>query len=277
MIETAFFGKNLCNLLSNEIIKEFNTLDSSHTTEIVVVDVEQFTILKGSTSINTPINYSKLFRDFVEKNLSIEKSYNVIDLIEYGIKSKSDCININSYFDSTTLYMETPILNLDLQGKYLIDNINNVIFHNNSNLYSELSSKKEYLDYLDKPINDNKLNISEDFYGMDLSNKKIYETYLKYIAYNLLEKQICKDIRFLLYYEGNIENLNWETMSLSIESNSMTVNKDWTKSLILDLFDFNINHIKKHLSLNEYDFKNDIISKDRCWEIRDKTSEMILF
>ena len=135
MIETAFFGKNLCNLLSNEIIKEFNTLDSSHTTEIVVVDVEQFTILKGSTSINTPINYSKLFRDFVEKNLSIEKSYNVIDLIEYGIKSKSDYININSYFDSTTLYMETPILNLDLQGKYLIDNINNVIFHNNSSQF----------------------------------------------------------------------------------------------------------------------------------------------
>ena len=63
MIETAFFGKNLCNLLSNEIIKEFNTLDSSHTTEIVVVDVEQFTILKGSTSINTPINYSKLFNN----------------------------------------------------------------------------------------------------------------------------------------------------------------------------------------------------------------------
>jgi hypothetical protein len=48
-------------------------------------------------------------------------------------------------------------------------------------------------------------------------------------------------------------------------------------SLVLDLFDFNYSYIKKHLSLDDYDFSNEILSKDRCWMKRDKTSEMILF
>ena len=83
-METVFFGKNLGNLFLNEIIKEYDKIDISHITNLELVDVTQFIILRGKTSINNPINYSKLFRNYVEDKLGVENKYSIIDLIEYG-------------------------------------------------------------------------------------------------------------------------------------------------------------------------------------------------
>ena len=83
-IITPYYGKNLCNVFANLVIERFNSIDDNHKTKINVVNLNQFLIIKGKTSISSPINYSNLFREYSINNLNLDKSFNVIDLIEYG-------------------------------------------------------------------------------------------------------------------------------------------------------------------------------------------------
>jgi hypothetical protein len=65
-------------------------------------------------------------------------------------------------------------------------------------------------------------------------------------------------------------------MFFDVECKGNIVSEEWIKSLILDIFDFDINHIKNHLGLGEYNFENEILSNNRCWIKKDKTKDMIL-
>lgn len=275
-METPIFGKNLCNLLSNKIIKEFDCIDEHHTTEIKVIDLEQFIVLKGKTSINNSLNYSQLFKSYLNNLSGIDKNFNVIDLINYGTKPKLDFINLELEINKKNDYIIFD-LNETIQGEYHIDLERNLILSTNNKIYNYLISNSEYRHFDFKNIDFDYPYVSDYFFGKSLNSDKIYEVYLKYISYNLFEKQLCKDIKFKMFYSGSILNLNWETMDFKVLSNSNIVSIDWIESLILDLFDFDYYKIKKHLSLNEYDFSNEILSKDKCWMVRDKTSEMILF
>ena len=50
------------------------------------------------------------------------------------------------------------------------------------------------------------------------------------------------------------------------------------KSLVLDVFDFNINKFSNDY-LNEYDIEDDIINqaKDKPWLVKDRTKDLIMF
>jgi hypothetical protein len=275
-METSLYGKKLCNLLSNLIIKNYSEIDINHKTEIKVIDLEQFIVLKGKTSINNPINYSIIFKTFIEEKNNSNKNLNVIDLIEYGVNPSSKIINLDiTLYDSKEYTIFD--LNHTIQGEYYIDYDKNLILHNNKNLFESLILEPEFKDFDGKLIGSSYPFISDELFGKNLNSSKLYEIYLKYVAHNLFEKQICKDINFKLFYTGDINDLSWETMDFKINSNSRITSNEWITSLVLDLFDFNHSYIKNHLSLEEYDFNNEILSKDRCWMIRDKTSEMILF
>jgi hypothetical protein len=275
-METPLFGKNLCNLLCNLIIENYDVVDSNHKTEIKVIDLEQFIVLKGKTSINNPINYSIIFKSFIEEKNNSNKNFNVIDLIEYGVNPSSKIINLDVTFNNNQNY---SIFNLHhtIQGEYHIDYDKNLILHNNNKLFEFLLGEPEFNDFEGSNMGSSYPFVSDDLFGKNLNSSKLYEIYLRYISYNLFEKQLCKDINFKVFYSGEITDLSWETMSFNIDSGSNVTSKDWMASLVLDLFDFNYSYIKKHLSLDDYDFSNEILSKDRCWMKRDKTSEMILF
>lgn len=274
-METPLFGKNLCNLLCNKIIQEFYSIDEYHSTEIKVVNLEQFIIIKGKTTITNPLNYSQLFKTYLSDLSKIDKTFNVIDLVEYGAKPKLDFINLNLSFTNSS---PLDIFNLsdELQGEYNIDLDKNLIITTNKRLFEYIISNPEYKDLDGKYIDLTYPYVSDSMFGKSLYSDKIYETYLKYISYNLFEKQLCKDITFNLFYSGEISDINWETIIFDVSSDTNIPSTEWIKSLVLDLFDFNYKVIIKHLSLDTYDFSNEILSNDRCWMLRDKTSEMIL-
>lgn len=275
-METPLFGKNLCNLLCDLIIKQYGKVDSNHKTEIKVIDLEQFIVLKGKTSINNPINYSMIFKSFVEEKNTSDRNFNVIDLIEYGVNPTSNFINLNITFNSNNDFIISE-LDKSIQGEYTINYDKNLILHNNNKLFEFIIQEPEFNGFEGKTISSNYPFVSDNMFGCSLDGSKLYEIYLRYISYNLFEKQLCKDINFELFYNGELKDLSWETMDFKISSNSNIASTEWITSLVLDLFDFNYNYIKKHLSLDEYDFSNEILSKDKCWMLRDKTSEMILF
>ena len=81
------------------------------------------------------------------------------------------------------------------------------------------------------------------------------------------------DIKF---YTGEIDDTNWENVSLKVTSNSLMTSNEWLESLILDLFAFKPDEIIKWWDLNEYDFSEEIISHFNIWKVKDKVGEMIL-
>lgn len=274
-MHTILFGNNLCNLLANKVITEFNNIDENHITDINVIDLENFIVIKGKTTINKSINYSKVFKNYFNSLCENDKVFNVIDLIEYGSNQINDLININlSVLSEDNILLNN--LNYNSQGEYHIINTNKTILYSNDKLFEYLNTLNEYTDFKGEKIQPNYPFVSDSIYGKNLNSSKLYEIYLKYISYNIFEKQICKEIKFNLHYNGNIRNLNWETMELDVSADKCIVSKEWLKSLILDLFDFNYKYIKKHLSLDLYDFENEVLSKDKCWMVRDKTTEMML-
>jgi len=271
---TISYGKNLSNLLANRIIEEFSLIDNDHVTNIFVIDLGQFVVVKGVTSINNPLNYSQLFTLYCQDDLNIDKNFNVIDLIEYNYISNNNVVNIDLSFTKNCLLNEN--LKIESHGFYDIKSNSNFILHNNQRVFDELILIPEFSNYTGLKQKDNFIYTSDEVYGLNLISKKIYYYFLKYISYNIFEKNLSRDINFKLFYVGNLHELNWENIDFEVSSNSLIVSNEWTKSLILDLFDFNYKSIKKHLSLDNYDFSNEILSNDRCWKKRDKVSEIIL-
>ncbi len=274
-MESVLYGTNLCNILVNEIIKEFNVVDKTHLTNITLCDLSQFIVLRGETTIQNPLNYSKLFNTFLSELCESDRNFNVIDLISYNSKPNTNIVDIDITFTSDLL-SEPMVDTFPLFGRFEIDHLNSLVKHNNNKIYDRIIELPEFKDYDGLSVDYYEPYFSINYFGRNLMSSKSYIIYLKYIAYNLFEKQICKDIRFKLFYSGDINNIDWETMSFEIYSESSLPKIEWVKSLILDLFDFKYSHIRKHLSLDEYDFNNEILSKDKCWMKRDKTSEMIL-
>jgi hypothetical protein len=120
------------------------------------------------------------------------------------------------------------------------------------------------------------IHVSDDLYGKSLHSDKLFHIYLKYVWYNLSHTYFINDITFKLKSENkNIFDIRWDNIDFEIDSKNCMVSTKWVESLILDLFDFNPFHIIKHLSLDEYNFENELLSNNRCWEMRDKVSEII--
>jgi len=275
MINTKLYGKNLCNLLSIIIIKEFNKIDDKHLSEIHVVDVGNFIIVKGNTTIKKQTNYSQLFLNYFNDFLSDSRPFNVIDLITYNQKPSVNLINLELEYNSTDFNYELPN-DLNNSGTFNVFDNHNLIIHNNHNLFNELTQLPEYSNYNGEFIYDNTIYTSDKIYGMNLMSEKIYHFFLKNIAYHIFTKGLSKTLEIKLFYHGELTDINHENIDFFIDGEGMIVQKEWLNSLILDVFDFNIDAIKKHLSLDNYDFENEILSNDRCWKRLSKISEMII-
>lgn len=273
---TPFYGKNLCNLFSNLIIVIFSTIDDNHLTSINVTYTGQFYVLTGKTTIKKPLNYSEHFSEYISDIFGGDKNVNVIDLIEYNKVTSLNNFFIDVKHKNIELLFPHIIKESKNQGYFTINEKNNTIYSNNKFLYEKLIDLFEEENYNFVFNNLNLPYVSDDMFGLNLQSKKIYQIYLNYISYNLFEKQLCKEINYFISYEGDINNLNWETMFFDVECKGNIVSEEWIKSLILDIFDFDINHIKNHLGLGEYNFENEILSNNRCWIKKDKTKDMIL-
>jgi len=270
-IETLFYGKNLCNLISILIIEEFNSIDDNHSTKIGVFDFDNFLIIKGKTTINQTVNFSNLIKTKLSELYDLDITKNVIDLISYNTKP-SKLINISISFDNNTLY-KNEIKNSKSRGKqgFVITNkIFNLNFTNNETL-------KDFVDVDDLILidDDNLVYSSDSFYGQDYKSEFIIVQYFMLIAHNIFDSNLCKDITFNLYSK-NFEDLNNEKFFFEIESKTNITSLNWLKSLILDLYPLNFNEINNILSPNEFDFKNQIEGLDYIWKKITKKGEIIL-
>ena len=280
MIYNPYFGENLCNLLANSIVEEIKSDNPKHFVDISVSNVSEFLIVFGKTSSTKKINLTELFNNFMD---TIPESMRIIikvfDMVSYGVERETTTIfysntynkEFKDYTDSFDEYQQ--ILNWNRQGLYT----NIKVFKNNKYVNvvfneSHLEIPSEYTELLSA----NKTFKSDPIFGKDIRSVKYFHMLSKYIAHTLFESNICKDVTINLSTDSSINDINWETINLSIESNSFLYNKNWVESLVLDIFDFEPEKVISHLNLDNYNFSNEILQENTNypWLKRDRLRDI---
>jgi len=279
---THFNGKNLVNLLSNTLLREIEKQDKNHVSEIQVINNKNFIVVRGYTSYTNPINISKLFSKYYYELFGSEQVFNVVDLIDYGYKPKSNQIYLHKKFNSNHLTSELRSqINNDtdkgLDYRFTADTELEVVLIKGDAPKKEL--KEYFKDYnfynFTEPT---ETFVSDLYFGKNLRSSKMFEFYLNYISYNIFEGGLCEDIEYSFYTDTKFENINWKNIKFEIKSNSLITSESWLKSLIMDLFSFEPEDIINRWDLQNYNFEEDILQRRKpIWEIKDKVGEMILF
>jgi hypothetical protein len=274
-METILYGKNLCNVLCNIIIEEFNLIDDNHNTNINVTNLSNFLVVKGNTSITNPINFSSLFQNKLLENFNYECNFNVIDLIEYKYLTVNNLIDIDiTLSDVKNDYL---ITNTKENGFVKVDDKFKNITSNNEIILNEYVEENNLNSYNTVIIDDEKVYQSDKKYGLSLYGEKAYETYLRYIFFHISQKRLSNEMNFKLLYNGDINKLSWETIQFKISDEKCKVRTEWLESLILDVFPFDISHVIHTLNLREYNFINDITKSNECWKKKDRIEDFVIY
>ncbi len=95
-------GKNLCNIFANLIVKKINEELPDAKTDISVVNVRNFFIVKGVTTYNEPLNLAELLQSFLKQfDGELSNKVRVIDSILYNKELDQEPLNLNLSFDKT--------------------------------------------------------------------------------------------------------------------------------------------------------------------------------
>jgi hypothetical protein len=270
-----FSKQGFVNLFADHIIKNINP---NHKSRFQVVDFKSFLVVYGATSSDEVLDLNKLRDTFIEKHKELVdylnlKHVNIIDLIDYREPLSSNEYYFE-YYNSTR-----PIFH-----QKVLDEIN-------QNTISEY--KKDFLssiDYTDKlelefyspfiPDNlktfhtTNFLSVSSSFpYGhsLNLGRREFY--YGEYVCNHLFN--ILETDKITLKYNTTLDNS--EDLNIEVICNSF-YSPEKIKSLVLDVFDFNINKFSNDY-LNDYDVENDLTSQvdNKSWLVKDRIKDLIMF
>jgi hypothetical protein len=247
-------GKNLCNIFASVIVNKINDSCVDAITEITVVNVRSFFIIKGKTSSTIVLNLSDIIRDFYEKlNKDVGPMY-----IEHKEKKYPSLIKKSSLDE--------------LKFNLKIDNKNKFLFFD-----CDRKASGQVLDFLIskfdkyKIINSdfsNEIYISDRVYGLS-NDEKYYNLLLMYITNHLFMKGISTMVDFCIYKIGDSD------VNFKINGGEFIVKQEWLESLILDVFPFNLVILKTkfNLDMHSCETNEDFIYE---WKRLDLLNELLL-
>jgi len=270
-----FSKQGFVNLFVDHIIKSINP---SHKSRFQVVDFKSFLVVYGSTSSDEVLDLNKLRDTFIEKNKELVnyldiKNVNIIDLIDYR-EPLSPTEYYFDYFNSSRPIFHTKVLNeinRDTDGEYKKDFLSSIDYTDKL----ELEFYSPFLPDNLKIFNTtNFLSVSSTFpYGhsLNLGRREFY--YGEYVCNHLFN--ILETDKIVLKYNNSLDSE--EDLNIEVICNSF-YSPEKVKSLVLDVFDFNINKFSNDY-LNEYDVEDDIINqvKDKPWLVKDRIKDLIMF
>lgn len=286
MIEVSSFlsGKNLCNIFADLIVKEINKVSPDAITEIKVINVRSFFIVKGFTSSEKIVNVSDILSDLYQGyDENLVKTVRVIDVIIYNKKIDRK-LNINIQNNNQTKKIEGNLLvicnKLQKEGYYL-----NLKVHD-KNLFYDFEHSVEYVhEYICsnfKGYNCIKDDFSNDVYASDLiyglsdNYEKYYHFLLNKISFNLLSRGFSTCLNLSISSNNNLEDIDSDNINLSIH-NKTTINNEKLESLILDIFSFKLSDIKNEFNLSDFDLIDSLTETDyvTCWENYNGTKDLM--
>lgn len=282
IIYNPYYGNNLCNLLANSIVEKIKSIDPKHYVDISVTNVNQFLIVWGKTSLEERLNITEIFDEFM---LTVPEPMRILtkvfDMVSYGEKRKKSSI---LYSESFTKYKTTYNENyldyrkiLECMGDHLFINIRNFDAKKYVNVISNENNE---------PLPNNCEEIllsprtfrSDPLFGKDIRSEKYLYFLFRYIAHTLFEANLCKSMNIHLTTHAEFNEINWETLELSIDSGSLITTKKWVESLVLDIFEFEPENVISHLELDGYNFSNEILltNTNFPWIKRDRLKDIVL-
>jgi hypothetical protein len=258
--------RGLVNLFADYIVKQINTTGQYDTT-LDVTYCGKFFVVNGFTNREELIDMSQIKVKFMTEYTDYLNEFdidnmNIIDLITYGVElEKKDEMWFKFYPSSRILYPQ-EVIDFDL----------NIPFHSISpDIVIELDYSQPGLSnyhFVYSP-----LNVTSSFphgYSLTMGRDLLY--YSEYICSHLNHNFRTGTINFKMSLKQNDD----EDYNISISTESVYKDSD-LKSLILDVFDFNIT--KFRTSVKNYDITEDLTNPFvvKPWVTKDKMSEMFLF
>lgn len=263
-------NRGLVNKMADFILKKI-TLD--YDSVIEVTDCGKFFVINGMTNSKEILDMSKIKDEFLKDNEELLSEFgyenvNVIDLIMYDVELEQKTDYWFTYHNT-----QRPSFPYQLQ-----DFVNDTKL----NIWSVTQTDKLNieLDYSERETTDltnftySPLTTTSEFpYGHSLNMGRLHYYYSEYISNHIFNLINANKIDFKIS-----TNLNKnEDFDIELITDSKLYSKEVIESLVLDVFDFNLDNFK--FILSNYDLIDDIEKPfdKKPWLIKDRTEDLIIF
>jgi hypothetical protein len=260
-------NRGLVNLLSDFILSEIN-VNEKFDTIIEVSDFGRFFVVNGLTSRSDVVDLSIIKDKFKSKHSSLlsELGYediNIIDIIIYGNElTKKDEMWFTFYRSQRPCY-NNHIINLSSSNLDYQRITPNSIELN----YSELNNQNIGI------FSYSPMTITSEFpHGYSFNMGRGFFYYSEYVCNHLFGTLSTDEISIKF---SSIKNID-DDFDIDILTNTK-YSKEKTISLILDVFDFDLNKFKDKLV--GYNYEKDITEPfgEKPWLVKDEIKNIIMF
>lgn len=242
-------GNNLCNIFANLLVNKYEELSPNSKTEIKVINLRNFFVVRGVTSCEEVCNITELFQNFVSKFKSeMTQDIRVINLMTHNPDFDFKTINISHssdvHINNQTSEFTEFVNSLSSNNIYFNLKINTVTKHILYDCVDDSTAK--VIDILENKFKDfqllkydmsNEIYFSDSFYGKSKTSR-VYDVLLKDIENHIFTLGLGKNFICNLSSSTDIKEIENINVSLNILNDNYIVNNNWLESLILDVFPF---------------------------------------
>ena len=271
-------GKNLCNIFANLIVKEINNKLPDAKTDISVINVRNFFIVKGTTTYNEVINLAELFQNYLKKyDTELSNKVRVIDSILYNKVVDQEPLNLKEVFiksqEKKYQSLQQKLNRYTKEKVYfnfkLQERTNHVYYDCSSEQLSTVITilEEQFPEYvLVKSDFSQEIYISDNVYGLS-NNNRLYHFLLWSIKNHIFELGISKKLDVSLYSDVNINEMDNLTVNFVLHNDNHIVKTEWLESLVLDVFPFDVESLKTKFG-NVDDLEELIMGTDEVYPFK---------
>jgi len=281
MIEVSSFlsGKNLCNIFADSIVRKLNELSPNAKTQLSVINVRSFFIVKGCTTSEVVVNLSDILSELYGKyDNELTNTIRVIDTILYNKKPEEKLrisYNEDKKTNSIKSCFEKVCNELQNEGHYITVKIHN------DKIYYDFEHKKDFdpsdissrfLGY--QCIKDdfsNDIYMSDKLYGLSNDGQKYYHILLNKISYNLLNRGFNNNISLNISSDLELNEIDSENINLNL-IDSKLIDKEKMENLILDVFNFDMENLTNEFNLTNFEYP---LGGEKIWENYKGTGDLM--
>lgn len=272
-------GKNLCNIFANLIVKEINKNLPDAKTDISVINVRNFFIVKGTTTYNETINLAELFQNYLkEYDTELSNKIRVIDSILYNKVVDQEPLNLKEVFIKSQEKKYQNLqekLNSHTKEKVyfnfkLQERTNHVYYDCSSDQLSTVIKilEKQFPNFiLIKSDFSQEIYVSDKVYGLS-NNNRLYHFLLWSIKNHIFDLGISKKLDLSLYSDVSIDEMDNLTVNFVLHNDDHIVKTEWLESLVLDVFPFDVESLKSKYG-NVDDLESLIMGNDEEYPFKE--------